>query len=337
MSGAVAHGEYGLMTASELLGRMKAMRVLVVGDICLDRWCTYEPSLSEPSRETGLKRIAVTHTETTPGAAGTVANNLRSLGVKDVAVLGLAADDGHGYELLKAMKSRGIRADLLVQNDKIPTFTYTKLINSETGAEDRPRVDFVFTQDVPADVERAVCERLREHGRDFDLICVSDQAETEQGGIVTTGAREALAELARSGKLVWVDSRRRIEHFRSAVLKVNHQEASEARSRCADAPLSNILKMSEAPAMFVTHGGNGLQILNEEGETWLMTKRFVDPVDICGAGDSFTAGAACALAAGASHHAAARLGHLVASITIMKQGTGVAYPEELLEAEKAGE
>lgn len=325
------------MTASELLLEMKAMRVLVVGDVCLDRWCTYEPSLSEASRETGLGRTAVTRTETTPGAAGTVANNLRALGVNDVAILGVAADDGHGYELLKAMKLRGIRTDLLVQSNEVPTFTYTKLINSETGAEDKGRIDFVFAQDMPGNVEQAVCDRLRAHGSDFDLICVSDQAETERGGIVTAAARDVLAELARSGRLVWVDSRRRIEHFRSSVLKVNHQEASEARDRCAGASLSDILKRTEAPALFVTHGGNGVEILNQSGETWLMTKRFADPVDICGAGDSFTAGAACALAAGASHHAAARLGHLVASITIMKKGTGVAYPEELLEAERASE
>jgi rfaE bifunctional protein kinase chain/domain len=334
---ATERGAYSLMTASELLRRMNEMRVLVVGDVCLDRWCIYEPSLSEASRETGLPRTAVTRTETTPGAAGTVANNLRSLGVGDVAVLGLAADDGYGCELLKAMKSRGIRTDLLVKNSELPTFTYTKLINSETGVEDKSRVDFVFTQDIPVDVEDAVCEQLRKYGRDFDLICVSDQAETERGGIVTAATRDTLAELAGAGKLIWVDSRRRIEHFRSAVLKVNHQEASEARARCGDVPLSDILKTTEAPAMFVTHGGNGVQILNQAGETWLMTKRVVAPVDICGAGDSFTAGAACALAAGANHHAAARLGPLIASITIMKEGTGVAYPGELLEAEKAGE
>jgi sugar/nucleoside kinase (ribokinase family) len=65
-----------------------------------------------------------------------------------------------------------------------------------------------------------------------------------------------------------------------------------------------------------------------------MTQRVAHPVDICGAGDSFTAGAACALAGGASAQAAARLGHLVASVTIMKKGTGYATPKELLEAER---
>jgi sugar/nucleoside kinase (ribokinase family) len=56
------------------------------------------------------------------------------------------------------------------------------------------------------------------------------------------------------------------------------------------------------------------------------------PVDICGAGDSFSAGAALALAAGASAEEAARFGNIVASITIMKKGSGTASAEEVVAA-----
>jgi sugar/nucleoside kinase (ribokinase family) len=61
----------------------------------------------------------------------------------------------------------------------------------------------------------------------------------------------------------------------------------------------------------------------------------VQPVDICGAGDSFTAGAALTLAATGSAVAAARFGNLVASITIRKKGTGTASPKEVLAAASA--
>jgi sugar/nucleoside kinase (ribokinase family) len=56
----------------------------------------------------------------------------------------------------------------------------------------------------------------------------------------------------------------------------------------------------------------------------------VRAVDICGAGDSFSAGAACALAATGSPVEAASFGNLVASITVTKKGTGTASPAELL-------
>ena len=56
------------------------------------------------------------------------------------------------------------------------------------------------------------------------------------------------------------------------------------------------------------------------------------PVDICGAGDSFSAGAALALAVTGSPVEAARFGNLTASVTIMKKGTGTASLEEVFAA-----
>jgi sugar/nucleoside kinase (ribokinase family) len=56
-------------------------------------------------------------------------------------------------------------------------------------------------------------------------------------------------------------------------------------------------------------------------------------VDICGAGDSFAAGCALALAVTGSPLESARFGNLIASITIMKKGTGTASPEEVLAAD----
>jgi len=76
------------MTVAEILAQLPKYSALVIGDICLDRWCTYDPDTTEPSRETGIPRLGVVSTEITPGAGGTVAGNLAALGVNRVAVLG---------------------------------------------------------------------------------------------------------------------------------------------------------------------------------------------------------------------------------------------------------
>jgi bifunctional ADP-heptose synthase (sugar kinase/adenylyltransferase) len=55
-------------------------------------------------------------------------------------------------------------------------------------------------------------------------------------------------------------------------------------------------------------------------------------VDICGAGDSFSGGAALALAVTVSPVEAARFGNLAASVTILKKGTGAATFKEVLAA-----
>jgi rfaE bifunctional protein kinase chain/domain len=322
------------MTAAEFTSKIKQLRVLIVGDVCLDRWCSYDPSLADPSAETGIPRIAVTHAECTPGAAGTVATNLRSLGVEHVSVLGIIGADGHGYELERALNARDIDATLLVRGASLPTFTYTKLINSTTGEEDQPRVDFIFNGDIPVEVDTAIAARLRDCANAFDVICVSDQAETERGGVVTAQVRGVLENLASHGKLVFVDSRKRVELFKRCVLKANETEAREALERAGSETIADLRKRAEAPLLFVTYGGKMVRIAGPHGERQVVTRPIPNPVDICGAGDSFTAGASCALALDADPETAARMGHLVASVTIMKKGTGCATPGELAEAEK---
>jgi rfaE bifunctional protein kinase chain/domain len=318
------------VTTAEVLAAFPNLRALVVGDISLDRWCTYDPALADPSRETGIPRIGVVATEVTPGAAGTVANNLAALKAGRVDILGLTGDDGFGFELQRALAERGISGDLLVRAAGLPTFTYTKLINQQTGVEDLPRVDFVYNRPLPEELDRELVARLERVAGNYDIILVSDQAETNAGGVVTAAMRDVLAKL---GNLVWVDSRLRPERFRRAVVKPNEHEAQAASRRAlgrVDYP--ELRRQMEAPLLVVTHGAEGALLVSEGGATWVPTRPVEHPVDICGAGDSFSAGAALALKVTGDPLAAIRFGNLVASITIMKKGTGTASPEEVLAA-----
>ncbi len=325
------------MTTSEVLAAFPKLSALVVGDVCLDRWCKYDPMLAEASRETGIRRVAVVETEVTPGAAGTVANNLTALRVGHVAVLGAIGKDGFGGELLRGLNSRGISSALCVQTEAIQTFTYTKVINSVTAEEDQPRLDFINTLPLRKDVEQAIIHNLRRAVSEFDVILISDQAETSQGGIVTGAVRNLVRELAfaHPNKIFFVDSRARLDLFRSVTVKANQQEAETAcRQLYGKVDYSALLRHTESSLLFVTHAEGGVLVVDNKGERWVRTKPVEKPVDICGAGDSFSAGAAMSLAVTRSAEQAARFGNLVASITIMKKGTGTASPEELLALSK---
>jgi rfaE bifunctional protein kinase chain/domain len=265
-----------------------------------------------------------------------VANNLAALGAGRVAVLGVVGDDGFGFELQGALRARGIESELLVRVGGVQTFTYTKLQNGESGAEDLARVDFVNSRPLPEAAERQVVERLLSAVPRFDVVVVADQAETHLGGVVTGRVRDAIADLARRypAKTILVDSRVRVEQFRGVALKPNQDEAEAAcRRLCGRVDFRALLAHAGAPFVYVTHGPRGVLVVEAKGETWVPTHAVSDPVDICGAGDSFSAGSALALAAGASPAAAARFGNLVASVTIMKTGTGTASPEEILAAD----
>ena len=321
------------MPVPEILAAFPRLRALVVGDVCLDRWCRYDPALADPSRETGIPRIAVVSTVVTPGAAGTVANNLAALGAGEIAVLGMVGDDGFGYELRHALAARGIAHDLLVDAPGIPTFTYTKLINRDTECEDFPRIDFVYPRPLPEPVERELIARFERIAPLYDVILISDQAETSAGGVVTPALRQSIERiaLAQPETVVWVDSRLRAEHFHRVVVKPNRDEAEAASLRALGrVDYIELRRRAALRCLIVTHGAQGALVVDDHGEHWVPARSVAHPVDICGAGDSFSAGAALALRVTRDPVAAARFGNLVAGITIMKKGTGTASPEEVI-------
>ena len=306
---------------------------LVVGDICLDRWCRYDPEASEPSRETGIPRIGVVKTEVTPGAGGTVANNLAALGAGRVSVLGAIGQDGFGLELERSMADRNIDYRLLVASSEVQTFTYTKLINAVNGEEDRPRLDFINTKPLPSEIEDQLIATFHSEYENFDVIVVADQAETEKGGVLSDLFREVIADISERNpdKIVIVDSRSRIDLFRNVIAKPNLQEADAAcRKLFGEIDYQRLrAKIGEHP-LVVTQGKRGALMVHDQGENLLPTVEAENPVDICGAGDSFAAGMALALYATGDFEKAVRFGNLVSSVTIMKEGTGAAAPSEVL-------
>jgi len=326
------------MKTEEILAAFPKLKALVIGDICLDRWCTYDPATSEPSRETGIPRLGVVSTQVTPGGGGTVANNLAAMGAGEVATIGARGDDGFGFELERALAKRGIASDRMVKVRDWQTFTYTKLLNSQTGEEDRPRVDFISTHPLTKEAEQRVIDNLAAAVPTFDVILVADQAETNSGGIITPAVRDCLIDLAGKypQKIFLADSRKRVHLFRSVILKPNRDEAEAAsRSLLGTVDFPALRRKLDTKVLMVTHGPKGALVIEDGNETWAETCHVEKPVDICGAGDSFAAACALAMAITSDPVTAARMGNLAASVTIMKKGTGTASPEEILAAEQA--
>ena len=162
-----------------------------------------------------------------------------------VAVLGAIGEDGHGFELRKALAARGIEHDLLIESSGLQTFTYTKLLNRDTGVEDLPRVDYIASRPAPEAVEDAVLGRMHAVAPEFDAIIVSDQAETSQGGLVSAKVRDALAAVPAPRALVSSPV-----HLRTLVQADMAMPAADLLL-CATAPLGRELAAA-AEALF--HG-----------------------------------------------------------------------------------
>jgi rfaE bifunctional protein kinase chain/domain len=320
------------MNPLDLMNRFSSIRALVVGDICLDRWCYYDPAAADVSRETGIPRIGVVSSQATPGAGGTIASNLASLGAGRVSVLGAIGQDGFGFELERALAERKIEYNLLVASKSIQTFTYTKLINSVSGVEDLPRCDFINVRPLPADIENQMIANFNAHFQEFDVILVSDQAETDSGGVITKYLRDLIADVAERypQKVIVADSRTRIELFRNVIAKPNQDEAAAACMRLFGAiDFQRLRAVIGRRPLLVTQGHQGVLLVDEGGEYLVPAETTPNPVDVCGAGDSFAAAMSLALRATGDFPTAIRFGNLVSSITIMKKGTGTAAPDEI--------
>jgi rfaE bifunctional protein kinase chain/domain len=329
-----------------LLERFRSLRVAVLGDFFLDKYLDVDASLAEISLETGKTAHQVVAVRHAPGAAGTVVNNLAALGAGSLRAIGFTGEDGEGYELRRDLAALGCDTGGLYIDPERRTPTYLKPrdVDRPGLAGEHCRYDTKNRQPTATWLEERLISSVASLLPDIDALIVMDQVEEEDCGVLTRRVVSALAGmLPRPGLVAWADSRRRILRFRGLILKMNQFElagvtepepGSLVPEAVIRARLPSVAREAGAP-VFVTMAERGVWAGDFSGAPALrvpaiMVEGSVDPT---GAGDSFTAGAALSLAAGATMYEAALVGNLVASVTVRQLGTtGTAKPEELAPA-----
>lgn len=211
---------------SGLLNNIRNKRIAVVGDFFLDKILDIDRSLDESSLETGLTAYQVVRRRPSPGAAGTVTNNLAALGVGEILAIGATGDDGEGYDLRKGLRATGVDTDLLIRSDLIFTPTYTKPMFD--GAVETNRLDIRNRGVFPAEIEAKIIASIRNIADEADAIIALDQVVERNTGVVTDAVRKALAAIGREkpGLIIFADSRANIRLFDNIIVKCNHSEVS---------------------------------------------------------------------------------------------------------------
>jgi bifunctional ADP-heptose synthase (sugar kinase/adenylyltransferase) len=230
------------------------------------------------------------------------------------------------------------------------TPTYTKPmqpVGSEMGTETRElnRLDVRSREPLDPALGEQLCQRIEKVWQSSDCLIVLDQINEPGWGVINEQVRGCLRILSATnpGKLVYVDSRRRLADFDFGVLKGNRSEIALATGIDAAAPLDSFQQASLRMAsqtqspVFCTLGELGTMVAEPAGRcTVAPAVEVTGPVDIVGAGDATTSGIVTALLCGASPVEAAAFGNLIASITIRQLGTtGTASPGQLREALRA--
>jgi bifunctional ADP-heptose synthase (sugar kinase/adenylyltransferase) len=331
-----------LLSAARLesiLTSLPRLTIGLVGDLFLDRYLELA-QVGEMSIETGLEAHQVVRVRNSPGALGTVMNNLAALGVGLLVPATIIGDDGHGFDLFRELRKLPVDSLHVICSPERLTPTYTKPMKP-AGSDWRElnRLDVRSREPLSAALQDEVCRRVEKVWQSSDGLIVLDQVNERNCGVVTDQVRACLDNLARQEpqKLVFVDSRRRLGEFCCGVLKGNRAELAEACGIDADSDLNAFREQTQqltaktGRPVFCTLGEQGILVSTpNESPQIALPFRVPGLVDIVGAGDAASSGIVTALLCGATPFEAATFGNLVASITIQQLGTtGTASPTQI--------
>lgn len=333
----------------EITNCYRRLRLVVVGDFCLDRYLEIDPLKQETSIETGLPVHNVVNVRSQPGGAGTILNNLAALGVGEICPVGFVGEDGEGMELDRAMRQRaGVKADYFFTTNQRRTFTYTKPLVMHPGQPpvELSRLDFKNWTPTPAAVEGWIVDAIRKLTNRCNAMIVLEQTDLAGTGVITKTVLDALAEAVRANPklIILADSRRGLRGYPPVSFKMNLAEL-EALTGCSDlkdlAAIKEValtLAQAQGRPVFVTLAERGIIGAAPQGEVEHMPSLPLrGEIDIVGAGDAVTASLAAALAAGAKLREALELANAAASVVIHQLGTtgtaSVAQIRELLVVE----
>jgi rfaE bifunctional protein kinase chain/domain len=303
----------------DLLSRFAGQRVLVVGDVMLDRYWMGEASRISP--EAPVPVVRKQKTVCYPGGAGNVALNVAALGAR-VTLVGAVGEDRTAEELRKALADGGVSADFLVTDPSRMTTVKTRVI---AARQQITRIDEEDTHPLPVDREREAIERVRAQVTSCDCILVSDYAK----GLMSPAFAAALLEGARERGVPTIVDPKGMDpqRYRGAtIVKPNRSELSA---------LTGLLIRSHADALsacerlhallpdvivLLTEGSEGMTLYLPGREHFRLPTRALEVFDVTGAGDTVLAVAGVSLAAGADYWGAAHLANCAAGIVVGEFG-----------------
>src|SRR4051794_14279945 len=176
----------------DLVHRLGAPRVLVVGDLMLDRYVWGDAA--RISQEAPVILLHVDHREERLGGASSVATLLRALGA-DVALAGVVGPDADGVCVRKMLGDLGVDATAVVTDGARPTTVKERYIGraQQKHPQQILRVDYERRDPVSDYVAEELQQRIASELRRAGGVLVSDFDK----GVCTPGPPPALVSSAR--------------------------------------------------------------------------------------------------------------------------------------------
>ena len=311
----------------DLLEQIKSLRVLVIGDVMLDRYIIGEVSRISP--EAPVPVLAVRDERSVAGGAANVALNLRSLGA-NVEAIGWFGQDERGDQLVKILENQEIQVDQSFRFSAVPTISKSRVTasNQQICRVDRESAIDQYHPDLSI-----VGDLISEKASQADAVIVSDYGK----GFVTN---QLLALVRENACFLAVDPKpsRLLDYSKPDLLTPNRLEALELAglSRETRDPfpqedvVNQIFNKFSPRLLAVTLGGEGMLLAKQGKVECTIPTAAREVFDVSGAGDTVIASLSMALVAGQSFEQAAEFANLAAGVVVGKVGTANVSPEEII-------
>lgn len=306
-----------------LLPKFSDARVLVVGDVMLDRY--WFGDVHRISPEAPVPVLKVDRVDERPGGAANVARNIASLGAH-ATLLSVVGDDEAGSCLEKLLAQHSNLNAILHRDASVSTIIKLRAIARQ---QQLLRIDF---ETPPShEVLNAALEDFHAQLQHADVVILSDYGK---GGLAHIAQMIAWARAA--GKPVLVDPKGSdYERYRGATLLTpNRSEFRDvAGSWANDAELNSKAETLRVAlgleALLVTRSEEGMSLYEANGISH-EPAQCREVFDVSGAGDTVIATLAVMLATGAALADAMHIANRAAGIVVGKLGTAVVNREEII-------
>jgi len=321
--------------ARALVSRLGNRRVLVVGDVMVDRFIVGTVTRISPEAPVPVVRFESEHSRL--GGAANVAHNLAALGAR-VTLIGLVGADAAADRLRGQLAAAGLSSEGLVEDPARPTVEKVRIIAGRN--QQVARIDYEHDADARGAIEAQLIERVAHLGGSADVLLASDYLK----GTITSSVMTALLALKQKGAPLLVDPKiPHLDCYRGATLVTpNNHEAEIATHRVirsdddARAAAEDFRHRAACEAVLITRGEHGMWLSSAEAEG-AVPAAAREVSDVTGAGDTVVATLALVLGAGGSLAEAALLANHAAGVVVSKFGPATVTPHELLAAmEEAG-
>lgn len=310
-----------------LLEKFRGTRILIVGDLILDRFVWGKVERISP--EAPVPIVVVERETAHLGGAANVALNLASLGAEAMLV-GAVGQDLAARELRDSLRRAGIDAGRLLQIEGRTTSVKTRIVAHHQQV---CRTDHESRDPLPAASAEQLARNFEDALQECNVVVLSDYGK----GVLASGAAARFIQTARRrGAKVVVDpkfSDFSLYHQATVITPNTHEALAAAgpgfNSEQLDQVARVIMERSQADYILITRGEEGMLLCQQNGSLQEIRAMAREVYDVTGAGDTVVAVLALSLAAGASITQAALLANCAAGLVVEKLGTAAVTPAEI--------